>query len=130
MGHGFFGFSPQDIARLSNIFGNLHRQDSCLTVNNIWVFHPGGGGGGGGGVGIYPNLLRPKHVIYHFDQFTHPCVSTLDFVPFFELMIHSPTPVNTQYHAPTPDSTRCDRAYEMHDANAFSFMLHVYMSAT
>ena len=43
VGHGFFGFSPPDAARRSNISTNLHRQDSCLTVNKIWVFHPGGG---------------------------------------------------------------------------------------
>ena len=44
MGHRFFGFSPSDAARCFNIFTNLHRRDSCLTVNKIWVFHPGGGG--------------------------------------------------------------------------------------
>ena len=43
VGHGFFGFTPPDAARRSNIFTNLHRRDSCLTVNKIWVFHPGGG---------------------------------------------------------------------------------------
>ena len=41
-----------------HIFTNLHRRDSYLTVNNIWVFHPRGGGG------IYPILLCPITLIF------------------------------------------------------------------
>ena len=61
VGHRFFGFSPPDAARRSNIFMNLHRWDSCLTVNKIWVFHPGGGGGGGGG-GSTPSCYAQTHL--------------------------------------------------------------------
>ena len=74
MGHRFFRFSPSDVARRSNIFTNLHRRDSCLTVNNIWVFHSRG---------IYPILLRPKHV-YLFFYFFQNRVTLLDFVPLPE----------------------------------------------
>ena len=62
VGHGFFGFSPPDAARRSNIFTNLHRRESCLTVNKIWVFHPGGGGGGGD----LPHLVMPIHTYIYF----------------------------------------------------------------
>ena len=44
-GPQIFGFTPLDAAHHSNIFSNLHNWDSCLTMNNILVFHPGGGGG-------------------------------------------------------------------------------------
>ena len=53
----FFGFSPPDAARRSNIFTNLHYQDSCLTVNKIWVFHPGGD---------LPHLAMPKNTYIFF----------------------------------------------------------------
>ena len=52
----FFGFSPPDAARRFNIFTNLHRRDSCLTVNKIWVFHPGD----------LPHLAMPKHTYIYF----------------------------------------------------------------
>ena len=69
MGHGFPGLHRRTPHAFFNIFTNLHRRDSCLTVNNMWDFHPGGGGGGGGG-GDLPQLAPPKtkHVIYHFDH--------------------------------------------------------------
>ena len=57
VGHGFFGFSPPDAARRSNIFTNLHRRESCLTVNKIWVFHPGGD---------LPHLAMPKRTYIYF----------------------------------------------------------------
>ena len=65
-------------ARRSNIFTNLHRRDSCLSVNNIWVFHPRGGGG------IYPILLCPKHVYLFFFYFFQNRVTLLDLVPLPE----------------------------------------------
>ena len=76
-----------------------------------------------------PFLLRPTHINY-ISFYVFKSETFTGRRPKYELTTHSPTQVNTQYHAPTPDSTRCDRAYEMHDVNAFSFMLHVYMSAT
>ena len=44
----------------------------------------------------------------------HTTVS-LDFgrCPISELTTHSPRMVNDQYHAHTPDSTQCGRAYEV-----------------
>ena len=80
MGHGFFEFSPPHTARRSNIFTNLHRRDSCLTVNNIWVFHPmGGRGGGGGGGGSTPSCYA-QHTYINFHFFQNR-VTLLDFVP-------------------------------------------------
>ena len=67
-----------------------------------------------------PFLLRPTHINYIFFMFLNRETFT-GRRPKYELTTHSPTQVNTQYHAPTPDSTRCDRTYEIHDANAFSF---------
>ena len=46
-----FGFTPSHAACHSNFFTNLHRRDSCLTVNNICVFHPRGD---------LPQLVPPK----------------------------------------------------------------------
>ena len=56
-GPRIFGFSPPDAVRRSNIFTNLHRRESCLTVNKIWVFHPGGGGD-------LPHLVMPNTLIF------------------------------------------------------------------
>ena len=66
VGHEFFGFSPPHAIRRSNIFTNLHRRDSCLTVNNIWVFHPGGN---------LPHLAMPKHTYFYFHSFQKTCDS-------------------------------------------------------
>ena len=84
-----------------------------LTKNKIWVFHPGGGGGGG----IYPILLHP-HTRDLVLLLFYTTVS-LDFgrCPISELTTHSPRMVNNQYHAHTPDSTLCGRAYEMQSCN-------------
>ena len=84
----------------------------CLTKNKIWFFHYWGGGGGGEG-GICPIFLQPNRrdlVLLLF----YTTVS-LDFgrCPIFELTTHSPRMVNNQHRAHTPDSTRCNRAYEM-----------------
>ena len=83
MGHGFFGFSPPDTARRSNIFTNLHRRDSCLTMNNIWVFHPGGGGGGGGGGKGFTPSCYAQHTYIYFHFFKNR-VTLLDFFPLPE----------------------------------------------
>ena len=75
----------------------------CLTKNKIWVFHPGRD---------LPHLTSPKHTKFIIIIL---CIheSILDVVPISELTTHSPRIVNNQYHVPTPDSTRCNRAYEM-----------------
>ena len=62
-------------ARRSNIFTNLHRRDSCLTVNKIWVFHPGGN---------LPHLAMPKTRIFIIFYFFQNRVTLLDFVPIPE----------------------------------------------
>ena len=78
--------------RRSNIFTNLHRQDSCLTVNNIWVFHLGGGGGGSN-----PSYYAQHTYIYfHFFQNR---VTLLDFVPLPESTNQHHT-VLTHNHVP------------------------------
>ena len=72
-----------------------------------------------------PFLLRPTHINYIYFY----VLNRETFIgrrPKYELTTHSPTQVNTQYHASTPDSTRCDHAYEMHDANAFFHVTCIY----
>ena len=86
----------------------------CLTKNKIWVFHPGGEGG------ICPILLHPNTrdlVLLLFYT-----IVSLDFgrCPISELTTHSLRMVNNQHHAHTPDSMRCDCAYEMQSCH---FML-------
>ena len=116
VGHGFFLFSPPDAARRSNIFTNLHRRESCLTVNKIWVFHPGGGS--------TAILLCPTH-LYSFplvskmcDSFG-PCPITRvhHSVPYTVFLTHNRVPV-TPNSVPIPPCThthvmRCLRAHAM-----------------
>ena len=78
----------------------------CLTKNKIWVISPWGRG-------ICPILLHPNtHDLVLLLFYT---TVSLDFrrCPISELTTHSPRMVNNQHHAHTPDSTQCDRAYEM-----------------
>ena len=54
-------------------------------------------------------------------------IVSLDFgrCPISELTTHSPRMVNSQHHAHTPDSTRCDRVYEMQSCHISCYvMLH------
>ena len=77
----------------------------CLTENKIWVFHLEGG--------ICPILLHPNtHALVLLLFYT---TMSLDFgrCPISKLTTHSPRMVKNQHHAHTPDSTRCDCAYEM-----------------
>ena len=122
MGHGFFGFSPSDAARRSNIFTNLHRRESCLTVNKIWVFHPGGGS--------TPSCYAQTHLyLFHLvsNRLTH-----LDFVPFPEslnqyhtqFLTHNRVPVTPN---PVPIHTMHSQpCHAMSSCTCFAIMLVAY----
>ena len=76
-----------------------------LTKNKIWVFHPVGESA--------PSCFTPNTrdlVLLLFYT-----IVSLDFgcCPISELTTHSPSMVNNQHHAHTPDLTQCDHAYEM-----------------
>ena len=76
-------------ARRSKIFTNLHHRDSCLTVNNIWVFHPGGGSA--------PSYYaQHTYINFHFFQ---KSVTLLDFFPLPESTNQHHT-VLTHNHVP------------------------------
>ena len=90
-------FSPQDVARLPNIFTGFHHRLSCLTVTTGFFTR----------WGIYPFLLCPTHVFFmlcnhetHFGR----CLIT-------KLTTHSPRMMNDHNHAHTPNTMRCPRAY-------------------
>ena len=111
MGHGFFRFSPPDVVRRSNIFTNLHRRESCLTVNNIWVFHPGGG--------IYPILLCPKHV-HLFPFLSKPCdsfgpcpITRVHYSTPYTVMTYSRVPM-TPHRTPNPMPIRTVHSHPCH----------------
>ena len=98
-------------ARLPTLSQTYIVKRICLTENKIWVFDPRG---------ICPILLHSNTrdlVLLLFYT-----TLSLDFgsCPISELTIHSPRMVNNQHHAHTPDSTRCDHAYEMQSCH---FML-------
>ena len=116
-----FGVSPQASQRLPTLLRTFIAGYICLTKNKIWVFHPGG---------ICPILLHPNIRDLLLLLF-YPTVS-LDFghCPISELTKHSPRMVNNSTMHPHP--TRRDVTVHMkyNHVNAFSFMLHVYMSAT
>ena len=80
----------------------------CLTKNKIWVFHPRRGEGGSTPSCFTPNT--PDLVLLLFNT-----TVSLNFgrCPISELTTYSPRMVINQHHAHTPDSMRCDRAYEM-----------------
>ena len=131
MGHGFFGFSPPNAARRSNIFMNLHRRDSCLTVNNIWVFHLGGGS--------TPSCYAQHTYIYfHFFQNR---VTLLDCVPLPEstnqhhtVLTHNHVPMTLHrtpntVSIPTMHSHPCQAMFS-YTCNAIMPIVYIYMSAT
>ena len=80
----------------SDTFANFHRRESSLTVNKIWVFHPGGGG-------ICPFLFHPNTRDLLLLLF-YPTVS-LNFgrCPISLLTTHSPRMMNnsTMHTHPT-----------------------------
>ena len=94
---------------------------TCLTENKIWVFHHRGG--------ICPILRHPNTRDVPLLLFYTTVSLNFGRRHISEHTTHSSRMVKNQYHAPTPDSTRCQWAYEMHDVNTFYFMAHVYMSA-
>ena len=125
MGHGFFGFSPPDAARCSNIFTNLHRRDSCLTVNKIWVFHPGGGGGG-----YTPSCYAQTHLYLFplvskpFDSFgLCPITRVHQSVP----VTPNPVPIRTMHSHPCHAMSSCTcNAIMLHIHNHPCTHIHAY----
>ena len=91
-------------ARLLTLSRTFIAGHICLTENKIWVFHPGGGSAP---ILLYPNTPNLLLLFYA------PVSLNLDIIPISKLTTHSPRMVNNQYHAPTPDLTRCDCAIEM-----------------
>ena len=79
--------TPQDAARLFDIFDQISPPVIMFNLNN-WVFHPAWGGGGGGGGGICPNLLHPTHIF----SFSKLCDS------FWTLSHVTETPSNTKHN--------------------------------
>ena len=140
MGHGFFGFSPPDAARRSNIFTNLHRRESCLTVNKIWVFHPGGGS--------TPSCYAQTHLYLFplvskpFDSFgLCPITRVHQSVPYTIFLTHNcvpvtpnPVPIHTMHSHPCHAMSSCTCnaimlvAYTyspMHTYSCILSMLHI-----
>ena len=108
-------------ARLPTLSRTYIVRRICLIENKIWVFHPGG---------ICPILLHPTTrdlVLLLF----YTTVS-LDFgrFPISELTTHSPRMVNNKHHAHTPDSTRCDRTYEIQSCHFMRCHATYTISAT
>ena len=91
-------------ARLSTLSRTYIVGRISLTENNFGSFSLGG---------IFPIFLHPntRNLVLLLFYTT----MSLDFgrCPISELTTHSPRMVNNQHHAHTPDSTRCDRLYEM-----------------
>ena len=75
----------------------------CLTENKIWVFHPRGEPA----QSCFTQNTRDLVLLLFYTT------ASLDFgCPIFEPTTYSPRMVNNQHHAHTPDSMRCDHAYE------------------
>ena len=127
-------------ARRSNIFTNLHRRNSCLAVNNIWVFHPGGGGGGGGRGSTPSCYAQNTYIYFHFFQ-NH--VTLLDFVPLPEstnqhhtVLTHNHVPM-TLHRTPNTMPIPTMHSYPCHvmfscTCNAIMpiVYIYIYMNAT
>ena len=99
-------------ARLSTLLQTYIAGRICLTENKIWVFHLKGG--------ICPILLHPNTRDLVLLLFYTSVSLNFGRCPISELTTHSPKMVNNQHHAHTPDSKRCDCAYEIQSCH---FML-------
>ena len=91
--------------RLSTLSRTYIAERICLTDNKIWVFH----NGGKSAPSCFTQNTRDLILLLFYTTVS------LDFgrCPISELTTHSLRIVNNQHHAHIPDSTRCDRAYEM-----------------
>ena len=100
MGHGFFGFSPQDAAAFLILSRTYIAENLCKPRIKFESFTLRGGGGGD-----LPHLAPPNTCIYIF----FPCyaIVNLNFgrCPISEFTTHSQRMVNIHYHAQTPDPT-------------------------
>ena len=98
-------------ARLPKLSRTYIAGHICLTENKIWVFHPRRGSAPSCFTQTRDLLLLLIYTTVSFD---------FGRCPISELTTHSPRMVNDQYHEHTPNSTQCDRAYEMQSCH---FML-------
>ena len=111
-GPRIFGFTPQDVAHLSDIFDELSLPMIMYNLNKLGLSPRGVGG-------ILPHLSPSNTRIFLFML----CNRETHFGRFLvsKLTTHSPKMMNDHNHAPTP-TMWCHRAYEMQ--HAISCQIH------